>query len=99
MIRITQGETVLLTNTLRNNNRPVSLAGWNVRAALRLNQESPALVECPVILQSGGVFTVSVATNANTPVGELTLSIRLQQPAGLIRTLHQRVVIVADNNW
>lgn len=103
MLRIVRGEEIALTTTLRRNRQPVNISTWDIKAAIRRSvNQSTAIAECTVtLLPQQGTFRISLSAAASAEIqpGEYTLSVRLHQPSGMIRTVNQRIVINEDDNW
>ena len=105
MLRIVRGEQVALTTTLRRNRQPVDISAWDIKAAVRrAANQTQAIVECAVTLLplvGVGAFRISLTSEQTSLIspGEYILSVRLAQPGGMIRTVNQRILVNADDNW
>jgi hypothetical protein len=101
MIKITKGETLLLSCKFKKNRKAEILDNWTVRAGvLRVVGASDALQECNVAVTSGtGDFTIEI-DSSTLPVGQLVLSIRFENGAtGPRSTVNEQLLISEDQDW
>jgi lipopolysaccharide export system protein LptA len=100
MIRITQGEPLILATTLSQNNTVVGVSGWNIRAAIRRNADSTAaLSEGVVTVLTGNVVRSEFANTESLEPGQYVVSLRFEQPEGIRRTINYDLTVRADDSW
>ncbi len=101
MIRITKGESLLVTGVLKHNNRLEDISTWDVKAAIRQTSEGSVLAEPDVDITANGTFTVDITSviSSALPEGNLVVAIRIAQPSGFIRTFSEQLMVKKDNNW
>lgn len=99
MIRITQGEPIVLATSLTQDAVPVSLAGWTIRAAVRRNADARTTILDGVVNVASNVATVSFANTSLLEPGQYVVSLRFDQPSGIKRTLNYDLKVRDDDNW
>lgn len=97
-IRMIQGEQVAIGAYLKRNREPIDdIGSWDIKAAVRKDEQGEVLFEPNTTIDGSGRFTIFL--NDNYPVGSLVLAIRIAEPGGFIRTFNEKLIVEKDLDW
>jgi hypothetical protein len=101
MIKVTSGDDFIVTCRFKKNNQLVDLSTWDIKAAIRVNSDSGAVLLTGTINNiSNGTFTASFSQQTKPlKEGQYVLSVRLHSQTGPTNTVNQPILIVKDQNW